>query len=221
MLDDLPSHERLEGSTLSEIEVQRMQRAILRYKQTPGVKHWIMVFVWQFPSMTMAYAWCTFIAGLTVYLCSPIIENLPWQEKHKVCLAELLLVHLLTSRQIAIVYLSFSLIGLMTYISATIFVFAGEEDHDSSIASSSVRIINDVSTNTLGNRGTNSNKIEAEVMSNKIGNQMEATRNRSGPTVGDKATYPVQAVRSKVLIGFEQFNPPRRDAERSKRQLLY
>jgi hypothetical protein len=98
MLDDLPSHERLEGSTLSEIEVQRMQHAILRYKQTPGLKHWIMVFVWQFPSMTMAYAWCTFIAGLTVYLCSPIIENLPWQEKHKACLAEPMLIHLLTPR---------------------------------------------------------------------------------------------------------------------------
>jgi hypothetical protein len=84
MLDDLPSREQLNVSCLSESEVRRMQRAILRYKNTPGIKHWIMVFVWQFPSMTMAYAWCTFIAGLTVYLCSPFIEGLPWQDRHKV-----------------------------------------------------------------------------------------------------------------------------------------
>jgi hypothetical protein len=82
MLDDLPSREQLSGP-LSEFEVQRMQRAILQYKKTPGLRHWIMVFIWQFPSMTMAYAWCTYIAGLTVYICSPFLRKLPWQDRHK------------------------------------------------------------------------------------------------------------------------------------------
>jgi hypothetical protein len=88
MLDDLPSREQLTGA-LPEVEVQRMCRTILRYKKTPGVKHWIMVFVWQFPSMTMAYAWCTFITGLTVYICTPFIQRLPWQDRHKVGRAKL------------------------------------------------------------------------------------------------------------------------------------
>jgi hypothetical protein len=83
LLDDLPDREQLDGS-LPEIEVQRMRRTILRYKKTPGIKHWIMVFVWQFPSMTTAYAWCTYLIGLTVYLCSPFIRRLPWDDQHKV-----------------------------------------------------------------------------------------------------------------------------------------
>jgi hypothetical protein len=83
MVDDLPSREQL-NETLPEMDVQRMQRTILRYKKTPGIKHWIMMFIWQFPSMTMAYAWCTYVAGLTVFLCSPFIKKLPWQDQHKV-----------------------------------------------------------------------------------------------------------------------------------------
>lgn len=83
MLDDLPSREQLAGS-LPEYEVIRISRSILRYKRTPGFKHYVMLFIWQFPSMTMAYAWLFYIAGLTVGLCSPFIQNLPWQNKHKV-----------------------------------------------------------------------------------------------------------------------------------------
>lgn len=83
ILDDLPAHEELNAS-LPEYQVQRMQRAILRYKKTPGINHWIMVFIWQFPSMTMAYAWCTFLSGLTVFMCTPFIRGTPWQDCHKV-----------------------------------------------------------------------------------------------------------------------------------------
>jgi hypothetical protein len=83
MVDDLPSCEQL-NEFLPETDVQRMQQTILRYKKTPGIKHWVMMFIWQFPSMTMAYAWLTYVAGLTVFLCSPFIKNLPWQGQHKV-----------------------------------------------------------------------------------------------------------------------------------------
>jgi hypothetical protein len=84
ILDDLPSSEELNVTSLPNIEVRRMQRTILRYRNTPGIKHWVMIFIWQFPSMTMAYAWCTFIMGLTVYTCSPFIQRLPWENRHKV-----------------------------------------------------------------------------------------------------------------------------------------
>jgi hypothetical protein len=83
MVDDLPSREQL-NEFLPETDVQRMQQTILRYKKTPGIKHWVMMFIWQFPSMTMAYAWLTYVAGLTVFLCSPFIKDLPWQGQHKV-----------------------------------------------------------------------------------------------------------------------------------------
>ncbi|OAL56583.1 hypothetical protein IQ07DRAFT_581902 [Pyrenochaeta sp. DS3sAY3a] len=46
ILDDLPTRDQLNAS-LSELEVQRMRRTILRYKRTPGTKHWIMMFIWQ------------------------------------------------------------------------------------------------------------------------------------------------------------------------------
>ena len=83
ILDDLPAREHLDSS-LPESEVQRMKRTILRYKKTPGVKHWVMAFVWQFPSMTMAYAWCFYLLGLTLYVCTPFIRKAAWQDQHKV-----------------------------------------------------------------------------------------------------------------------------------------
>lgn len=103
ILDDLPSHKQLESTlSLPDAELQHMRRTILRYKKTPGLKHFIMIFLWQwvthafesdgkklipsvrFPSMTMAYSWCCFLAGLTVYICNPFITRLPWQDRHKV-----------------------------------------------------------------------------------------------------------------------------------------
>ncbi|KAJ4374233.1 hypothetical protein N0V83_002974 [Neocucurbitaria cava] len=82
ILDDLPAREQLDES-LPEAEVQRMRRAILRYKKRPGIKHWVMLFIWQFPSMTMAYAWVTYLSGLTVYICTPFIQKMAWQDQHK------------------------------------------------------------------------------------------------------------------------------------------
>jgi hypothetical protein len=61
-----------------------MRRVILRYKRTPGVGHWVMLFIWQFPSMTMSYAWVTFLSGLTVYVCTPFITEMGWTKHRKV-----------------------------------------------------------------------------------------------------------------------------------------
>jgi hypothetical protein len=84
ILDDLPTKDHLESGTLSDKDVQRMRRAILRYKKTPGIKHWVMLFIWQFPSMTAAYAWCCYLCGLTLYLCTPFIRRLAFEDRHKV-----------------------------------------------------------------------------------------------------------------------------------------
>lgn len=83
ILDDLPAKEDLDIS-LADIEVARLQRTILRYKCTPAFQHWVMLFIWQFPSMTMAYSWVTFLAALTVHICDPFIRRSPWSDKNKV-----------------------------------------------------------------------------------------------------------------------------------------
>lgn len=83
ILDDLPAKEDLDA-TLADLEVARMQHTILRYRRTPAFQHWIMLFIWQFPSMTMAYSWVTFLLALTVHICEPFIRRAPWSEKHKV-----------------------------------------------------------------------------------------------------------------------------------------
>lgn len=83
ILDDLPAKEDLNAS-LTDAEVMRIQRTILRYEHTPAFQHWIMLFIWQFPSMTMAYSWVTFLAALTVHVCDPFIRRSPWSDKNKV-----------------------------------------------------------------------------------------------------------------------------------------
>ncbi len=34
--------------------------------------------------MTMSYAWLAFLAGLTIYVCTPFIRGMPWQDRSKV-----------------------------------------------------------------------------------------------------------------------------------------
>ncbi|KAF1913939.1 hypothetical protein BDU57DRAFT_328015 [Ampelomyces quisqualis] len=195
MLDDLPSREQLSGP-LPDIELQRMQRAILRFKKTPGLRHWIMVFIWQFPSMTMAYAWCTYLAGLTVYICSPFLRKLPWQDRHKIALA----------------YLSFGLVGLVTYVSATIFVYAGEKDYERSVASSRA--------STLGNARVDAADLEAAVPANQTGSHAEAKKNSTNSTIADEIA-PVQAARARLIVRLEDPRAARNEESQSRRSLLY
>lgn len=84
ILDDLPNKDEL-NSNLPEAELQRTRRVILRYKKNPGLNHWVMLYIWQFPSQTMSYAWCTFLSGLSVYVCTPFIRREAWSNQHKVC----------------------------------------------------------------------------------------------------------------------------------------
>jgi hypothetical protein len=46
---------------------------------------WKMVFTWQGPLMFMSYSVCTFLAGLTILVCTPFIrEGGKWSEGHSV-----------------------------------------------------------------------------------------------------------------------------------------
>jgi hypothetical protein len=44
----------------------------------------IMLFVWQFPVMTMSYAWIMFLVALTLYVCTPLIQHALWGPGSKV-----------------------------------------------------------------------------------------------------------------------------------------
>ena len=39
---------------------------------------WKMVFIWQCPSMFLAYSICFFLAGLTLFVCTPLIRGEKW-----------------------------------------------------------------------------------------------------------------------------------------------
>ncbi|KAF2659293.1 hypothetical protein K491DRAFT_675747 [Lophiostoma macrostomum CBS 122681] len=121
ILDDLPNDDQL-NSSLPIDEVQRMRRSILRYRKRPGIRHCAMIFIWQFSTMMSSYGWVTFVAGLTVYMCTPFIKGEEWSQKHL----------------IAIIYLTTGFIGLVTYLSSTLFVYVGEKDYLQSVASSKV-----------------------------------------------------------------------------------
>lgn len=41
---------------------------------------WKMVFTWQCPVMFMSYSVCFFLAGLTLYICTPLIRGAQWSE---------------------------------------------------------------------------------------------------------------------------------------------
>lgn len=41
---------------------------------------WKMVFIWQCPMMFMSYSVCFFLAGSTLYVCTPLIRGAQWSE---------------------------------------------------------------------------------------------------------------------------------------------
>jgi len=86
ILNDLPNSDKL-TEDLIQYDYNRLRRVILRYEKTPGVSHWLMVFLWQFPSMTMSYAWCSFLSGLTLYVCTPFIRQEEWNNHMNVSLS--------------------------------------------------------------------------------------------------------------------------------------
>ncbi|OCL04825.1 hypothetical protein AOQ84DRAFT_391288 [Glonium stellatum] len=121
ILDELLDKDAL-SEAISEYDLNRTRRVILRYKKKPGIGHWIMIFVWQFPSMQMSYAWCTFLSGLTVYICTPLIRHQAWGDDTK----------------IAIFYLAVGGVGLITFLFSSGFVYAAEKGSERSAQTSRV-----------------------------------------------------------------------------------
>ena len=49
---------------------------------------WKMVFTWQVPVMFMSYSACLFIAGLTIYICTPLLRGEEWSPSSNVSLQD-------------------------------------------------------------------------------------------------------------------------------------
>ena len=47
---------------------------------------WKMVFVWQCPLMFLSYSLCFFLAGLTLFVCTPLIRGDTWNSASDVSL---------------------------------------------------------------------------------------------------------------------------------------
>lgn len=47
---------------------------------------WNMVYIWQVPIMLMCFAWASFIVGLTLHVCTPLIEGSEWGRDYRIAL---------------------------------------------------------------------------------------------------------------------------------------
>lgn len=120
-------------------EVKRSGRALRLESEDIGVwkPRWKMVFTWQCPIMSMAYSVCFFLAGLTIFVCTPLIRRKPWGTESNVsCLPICNIIQkasrLLTDQKIAVVYLSVSAIagGTLMFCSFWIYHYIDLEDDD-------------------------------------------------------------------------------------------
>jgi hypothetical protein len=81
----------------------------------------IMLFVWQFPVMTMSYAWLMFLVALTLYVCTPLIQHDSWGPGSKVISPSFLdrptqKTLRLTFYQIAVFYLISTTLAFFSYV---------------------------------------------------------------------------------------------------------
>jgi hypothetical protein len=107
-------------------------------------------------------------------------------------------------------------VGLVTYISATIFVYAGEKDYERSVAGSCTKAISPSPTNTLTIRGIILSEVEDEAEPNKIRAHVQTKHHTASSTVLEEEC-PVQAAQSKSP---REPGASRENVERSRR-LLY
>ena len=77
-----------------------------------------MVFIWQCPSMFLSYSVCFYLAGLTLFVCTPLIRRDKWNTASNVSVARVFGAALLTVLQVAVVYLA------TTAFAGAVFVFA-------------------------------------------------------------------------------------------------
>jgi hypothetical protein len=165
-----------------------------------------MLFIWQFPSMTMSYAWVTFLSGLTVYVCTPFITETGWTKHRKVSASHVALrsSSLLTRVQIAVVYLGIFGLGFLTYLFSSIFVYSSEKAFLQSRASTRVNTDSDNSDPETGLGISASDKHPAMQSKQRLADIME----HPGGTARDKP-FPRRARQEGS-----------QESVRSKRQLL-
>ncbi len=96
VLDSLPS---TSDDSIAKEDLEIVAQSILRLSPSQnlpqnsqdtlvkrGGSHQAMVYVWQCPTMFMSYAWLTFLVGLTLHICTPLILGYPWGNNTKVSL---------------------------------------------------------------------------------------------------------------------------------------
>jgi hypothetical protein len=113
-------------------------------------------------------------------------------------------------------------VGLFTYISVTIFVYVSEKDFERSIAKSRASTLTNTRISTLTGRALESNQAGAATAVKGVGAPPESKGDITSSTIVAE-DCPVQATRSKLLVGFEhpRTEPLRKGSEKTRRSLLY
>ena len=65
---------------LTELRNQRFEAEAQASNTGVGLwkPRWKMIFTWQCPMMFMSYSVCLFGLGLTMFVCTPLIQGDPW-----------------------------------------------------------------------------------------------------------------------------------------------
>ena len=84
---------------------------------------WKMVFIWQCPIMFLSYSVCLFLAGLTLFVCTPLIKGEKWDTASDVRFSPLIGTRLLTYIQVAVVYLATVAFAGSTFVFASFWIY--------------------------------------------------------------------------------------------------
>ena len=84
---------------------------------------WKMVFIWQCPSMFLAYSVCFFLAGLTLFVCTPLIRGDQWNTASDVSFSRIAGVVLLIIIQVAVVYLATGAFAGAIFVFASYWIY--------------------------------------------------------------------------------------------------
>lgn len=112
------------------------------------------------------------------------------------------------------------MVGLITYVFSTIFVYVGEKDYERSVTSSRISVLAKTRSSTLTHGGANAQDVEAGSASSGAEIHTQIKRDTASSNAIESKS-PMQAARSKFMFGFEHPEMPKRNTEKSRRALLY
>lgn len=93
---------------------------------------WKMVFIWQCPTMFLSYSVCFFLAGLTLFVCTPLIRGDKWNTASDVSFSRIVGAISLTIMQIAVVYLATGAFAGPIFVFASFWIYHYVDlDHES------------------------------------------------------------------------------------------